>query len=113
MGGTDGKYRDGADITLTDGNIVTDVNGNGQPRAFILGGSKDAYTLYDGVENVYLALNSGDNALHGNATATEDKEKWSITFNDNCTIQSNAYPDRYIYYNASSPRFACYKTTSK
>ena len=113
MGGTNGKYRDGVDITLTDGKIVTDVNGNGQPRAFILGGSKDAYTLYDGVENVYLALNSGDNALHGNATATEDKEKWSITFNDNCTIQSNAYPDRYIYYNASSPRFACYKTTSK
>lgn len=112
IGATERTYRSSIDVTLSGNTVTTDVNGNGQPRAFILGGSNGAYTLYDNVEEVYLALNSSDNALHGNATATTDNEKWNITISDNTSIQNNAYPERYINCNPSANRFACYRTNS-
>ncbi len=112
MGATEKTYRSPINVTLSSNTITTDVNGNGQPRAFNLGGTVGAYTLYDGVEDVYLALNSSDNALHGNATATTDNAKWTITISGNSTIQNNAHSDRYINYNTTAKRFACYKTTS-
>lgn len=112
IGATEKTYRSSIDVTLSGNTVTTDVNGNGQPRAFILGGSNGAYTLYDNVEEVYLALNSSDNALHGNATATTDNEKWNITISDNTSIQNNAYPERYINCNPSANRFACYRTNS-
>lgn len=112
IGATERTYRSSIDVTLSGNTVTTDVNGNGQPRAFILGGSNGAYTLYDNVEEVYLALNSSDNALHGNATATADNEKWNITISDNTSIQNNAYPERYINCNPSANRFACYRTNS-
>ena len=112
MGEQNGKYRTPVDVTLSGSQITTDVNGNGQPRALNLGGTNGAYTLYDGVDKVYLALNSSDNALHNSNTATANNAKWSITFSSGCSIRNNAYTDRYINYNTSAERFACYKTTS-
>lgn len=109
---TEKTYRSPINVTLSGNTITTDVNGNGQPRAFNLGGTAGAYTLYDGVEDVYLALNSSDNALHGTTTTTTDNAKWTITISGNSTIQNNAYTDRYINYNTTAKHFACYKTAS-
>ncbi len=112
LGAFKNKYREEVSVTLSGNQITTDVNGNGQPRALNLGGTNGAYTLYDGVENVYLALTSDDNALHNSETATANKAKWTITFSNGCSIRNNAYTDRYINYNPSADRFACYETKS-
>lgn len=112
LGAFKDNYRKEVSVTLSGNSITTDVNGNGQPRALNLGGTSGAYTLYDGVENVYLAFSGSKNALHNSETATTDNAKWTITFNDDCIIQNNAYPQRYINHNSSAHRFACYETKS-
>ena len=112
MGEQNGKYRNPVGVTLSGNQITTNVNGNGQPRALNLGGTKGAYTLYDGVEKVYLALKTSDNELNGSTTATTNEAKWTITFGSGCSIRNNAHTDKYINYNSDKPRFACYKTSS-
>ena len=111
MGEQNGKYRTPVDVTLSGSQITTDVNGNGQPRALNLGGTNGAYTLYDGVDKVYLALNSSDKQINGNATATTNNEKWTITINNGtCTIANNGHDGWSIQYNKQSPRFTCYSS---
>lgn len=112
MGETNGKYREDINVMLSNNEITTNVNGDGQPRAFNLSGTAGAYTLYDSVEKVYLSYNGSKNELNSSTTATSDNAKWTITISGNSTIQNNAYTDRYINYNPSQPRFACYKTAS-
>lgn len=86
----------------------------GKPYQLILGMSNEAYTFYDATENVYLSLNSSDNKLGNKTDANTENAQWTISIdNDNTEISNMAYPDRYINYNITSPRFACYKTTSK
>lgn len=111
MGATEKTYRSPINVTLSGNTITTDVNGNGQPRAFNLGGTVGAYTLYDGVDKVYLALNKDNKQIDGNATATTNKEKWTITIdNGTCEIANNEYDGWSIQYNKQSPRFTCYSS---
>ena len=111
MGATEKTYRSPINVTLSGNTITTDVNGNGQPRAFNLGGTAGAYTLYDGVDKVYLALNKANKQIDGNATATTNKEKWTITIdNGTCEIANNEYDGWSIQYNKQSPRFTCYSS---
>lgn len=111
MGATEKTYRSPINVTLSGNTITTDVNGNGQPRAFNLGGTAGAYTLYDGVDKVYLALNKDNKQIDGNATATTNKEKWTITIdNGTCEIANNEYDGWSIQYNKQSPRFTCYSS---
>ena len=111
MGATEKTYRSPINVTLSGNTITTDVNGNGQPRAFNLGGTVSAYTLYDGVDKVYLALNKANKQIDGNATATTNKEKWTITIdNGTCEIANNEYDGWSIQYNKQSPRFTCYSS---
>lgn len=111
MGATEKTYRSPINVTLSGNTITTDVNGNGQPRAFNLGGTVGAYTLYDGVDKVYLALNKANKQIDGNATATTNKEKWTITIdNGTCEIANNEYDGWSIQYNKQSPRFTCYSS---
>ena len=111
MGATEKTYRSPINVTLSGNTITTDVNGNGQPRAFNLGGTVGAYTLYDGVDKVYLALNKDNKQIDGNATATTNKEKWTITIdNGTCEIANNEYDGWSIQYNKKSPRFTCYSS---
>ena len=112
LGASEGKYRKEVSVTLSGNSIKADVNGNGQPRALNLGGTNGAYTLYDGVENAYLALTSSNNALHNSETATTNDAKWTITFSGGCSIRNNAHTNRYINHNSSEHRFACYETKS-
>lgn len=111
MGATEKTYRSPINVTLSGNTITTDVNGNGQPRAFNLGGTVGAYTLYDGVDKVYLALNKANKQIDGNATAITNKEKWTITIdNGTCEIANNEYDGWSIQYNKQSPRFTCYSS---
>lgn len=108
------SIRNGAAVTISSDKIVTTVNESGKPYQMELGGKSGEYTLYSSADNVYLALNSSDNKLHGAETADTDNAKWTINVSaTDATISNNAYPERSINYNTGSPRFACYKATSK
>lgn len=108
------SIRNGAAVSISGNEITTEVNKEGKPYQLILGTADGAYTFYDATEKVYLSLNSSDNKL-GNATdANTENAQWTINLNGgNAEIGNKAYPDRYINYNKTSPRFACYKATSK
>lgn len=112
MAGSGKNIRNYASVTISNNVIKTTVNESGKPYQFILGGNSGAYTLYDTTEKVYLALTSSDNKLHSEESVSENS-KWSITISgSNAQITNNVYSDRFINYNSSSPRFACYKSTS-
>lgn len=67
-----------------------------------------AYTLFDASSQTYLALTSNNNKLHSVASADTDQAKWTITIDGQTATICNKQYDRYIRYNSSSPRFACY-----
>ncbi len=101
-----------AEVTVTDGEITTPVNVANAPYALVLGGRPGAWTFYDAVENNFLALTTDGNKLHSASSTTEQTAQWNITISSDATAQiaNLNYPNRSIRYNASSPRFACYKT---
>lgn len=107
-----GNYRLGASVTIEDNSItLTESNTSTTPYILTLGGSIGAWTFYDG-EN-YLSLTKDNNYLNTSATATSTNEQWSIDLSSSTgIIQNKAYTSRYIKYNTSNPRFACYKTSS-
>lgn len=104
-----------AEVTVNDNQTIkTEVGGSDQPYALTLGGSEGKWTFYDAVSKTYLALTADGNKLHSIAEANESAQ-WSISFSSdsNALIASNSYPNRYIEYNMSSPRFACYKASQQ
>lgn len=98
-----------AEVTIEGNAIETETGKAGYPYALTLGGKSGAWTLYDAVEGVYLALTSNNNKLHATTDSSTSGATWSISFTSGfAAISSNAYGDREIQYNASAPRFATY-----
>ena len=109
LGAQNSDVRGYSEVTINNGVIDTQVGGDGQPFALVLGGSQGGWSLYDPVGKVYLALNSSGNKLHTATAANSANALWSISFNgSSATIKNNAYDNRMIQYNSSAPRFACY-----
>ena len=106
------NYRTCAEVVPENGMITTEVNAEDMPRALVLGGGVGAWTFYDGVEACYLALTGSENKLHNLNSADSKDAQWSISISASglATLTNNARSDRSIQYNASSPRFACYKS---
>ena len=105
-----GNYRSGTSVTIADNTITTETNVSGKPYQLTLGGASGAWTFYDATSNAYLGLTSDANNLNDVATATTGTA-WTIDVTTNNSIKNNSYTSRYLKYNTSSPRFACYKTT--
>lgn len=110
-----GKYRDCADVTLTDDHTVTtETNQPGQPVSFTLeGGSQSGtWALHDNADNIYLALNHNENQLNSAKAPDTPNALWTISIaaDGTATIKSAAYPKRSLLYNAQDPRFACYQS---
>ena len=111
MGAQSGNFRSRVEIG-------TNVSGSGEGRqvswfdglaTFTLGGESGAWTFQDLDTDQYLRLDSDGNNLNSGASAT-----WTIAFESNAaTVSPENYSARAINYNSSSPRFACYKSTSK
>lgn len=111
MGAPDSDIRSHISIQIKNGQIETEVNGENQPRTFVLGYTGNLYTLFDNTENSYLSLNSDKNKLHGSTDKNSPNILWEINISGNNTdIRSNSYPERKIQYNTSAPRFACYSS---
>lgn len=113
LGAQNSDIRGYANVTVNGESITTAANGEGEPYALLLGGQSGAWTLYDQVQNVYLALTSAANKFHTATSATSSEAQWTITISSDATatIRNNKYDDRMVRYNAGSPRFAVYKTS--
>lgn len=86
MSGTTGKE------TITIANNSTTLEDNTAADIFTLGGSTDAWTLYN--EGKYLYSSSGTSL---STSLDSDVATWKISFdNNNAVIQSNAGDKRYI-----------------
>lgn len=99
-----------------DATITTLAGGSGLPYVLKLGGQAGAWTLYDQTGGVYLALTSAANKLHTTTSASETTAQWEIGIQGDggtATVTNRKYDDRSIQYNASSPRFACYKSAQQ
>lgn len=105
------NYRTGADVTISNNTITTETNASGKPNQLILGGNTGAWTLYDAKNDTYLGLTSDGNLLYNVASGT-DGSTWTIDVTADNIISNDKYNDRYLQYNANSPRFACYKLSS-
>lgn len=110
-----GDVRSASAVTITNDKIVTDVDTDGKPRQFLLGGSKGAYTFYSTVDKNYLAALSGKNKLQTTTDAGSANAKWDVTFvGEHANIKSCAFTSRSINYNKSTTptRFATYESKS-
>lgn len=106
-----GKAYSYVDVAVSGGQIVAEVNADGQPHELTIEGTEGCYTIFDTKLNAYLSLPSSDNALKTASTATGASEQWTISIaNGNAEIRNNKYTTRTIRYNTGSPRFACYTT---
>lgn len=104
-----GKAYSYTSVAISNNQITTEVNADGQPHELLLGGESGSYTIYDTKSMAYLSLPSSDNALKTSETITGPTEQWTISITDGyAEIQNNKYTNRTIRYNSGSPRFACY-----
>ena len=101
------------DATFSD-ESVTLKEGKANANILTLGGVEGAWTFATSIEsNKYLAYTGSGNYLESGANAAAASAQWTITFdeNGNALILSNNIEGRYINYNSSQPRFACYKSS--
>lgn len=111
-----GDIRSQVDVIIDNGiSITTETGTNGKPYALTLGSDDAGWTLYDATDKTYLTLTADANKLHSSATATEKNAHWNISVSagGDAVISNAHYPERSINYNSGSPRFACYKASSK
>ena len=108
-----GKFQ--ASVSATINGNIADLNDTIQIVTLVKVGDYwalklgDKYLNYTGSENeVYLTTKT-------NLTSTDKAYLWDITVDSTGTvvIQNESVSERVLQYNASSPRFACYKSTQK
>lgn len=106
--------RSGASVSIsTDGTIKTEVDAKGKPRQLMLGGEEKAYTLYVIADKSYLSLTSNNNKLSNASDTKRPTAKWDISIGSTgAVITNSSFATRYIRYNISSPRFACYTSST-
>ena len=103
---------DAITVTLgTDPNSTTDV------FQFTLGGSANAWTLFDAVKGGYLYASSSASNQLKTQTTLDANGQWSITFNNDGTAEVIAQGDNErnnmrFNPNNGSPLFSCYSETS-
>lgn len=107
-----GTVYNGVNVNISN-NIITTATGKGLPHTIVLGGSEGAWTLYDSVDGKYIALLANKNGI-AQSNEVNANSQWTIKVSsDATTITSNAFTNRQIQWNTSSPRFACYTGTQQ
>ena len=118
MGALNSTYHDGVSASIS-GEIITDPS---NVAILTLGGEEGAWTLQSSLTGNYLKLGNYENTLTENQSITVN-EKWKISIDNDGNAQIVNYyygtksasdkTVRYIQWNKSSPRFACYTGTQK
>ena len=101
------------EATFSDESVAL-TEGKANANFLTLGGDEGAWTFATSIEtNKYLAYTGGGNYLESGASAETASAQWIITFDEdgNARILNTNESGRYIRYNSSQPRFACYKST--
>ena len=99
----------GPNIETTDGKKVVDISNTEGILEMTLGGNSNGWTFDTG--NGYLNYDGNNhNSLHISNDATINGSKWTAADTEFgfVSLQNVGKTDRYIRYNSSSPRFACY-----
>lgn len=107
-----GTYRKSTPVSLSN-NQVTDIQ---EAKIFTLGVTSSGYTFYSDDEKHYLSYGGSGNALNtvANIPSKSNIAYWNISISNDITkIFNSATATFEIQYNASSPRFACYKSTQQ
>lgn len=116
MAHQDGTSRKHADVTISNGAIVTEVNSSGKPYELTLGTTSNGnYTLYDETDKLYLAHTSSSNGINTANSEGATGAQWTISFSGYNAIITNTKSKFVIKYNTSSSNgqiFRCYNSTS-
>lgn len=108
------NIRSYASVSISDQSITTETGEKGYPYALTIGRQGSHYTFYDAVGGYYLALTSSDNKLHTSTDPANADAQWTVSISSGVTvIKHSERSERSIQYNASSPRFACYKSAQR
>lgn len=106
-----GKYFNGVNVSVSNSTITT-AAGTGLPHQVRLGGSSNAWTLYDVEDNAYLAKITSKNAVDETSDGSLATSLWSISFsNGNADVSNNGASGYFLKWNNSAPRFTCYTST--
>ncbi len=112
-GNNAGNFRNSTNVYLRDNKVVQDS----EVSVLTLGVEEVAgacqYTLNDGNFVLYFADNG--NKVNTGAAQTNSSDKWYIEANDDGTfaIRNLAFTERFLQYNTTSPRFACYRDSQE
>lgn len=103
---TSTKYGESVTSGFTLNNGVITLSENSSAKVLTLGGAAGLWTFQ--LDNSYLSW-TGGNSLSAASTVSEDTQ-WIINIANNgeATIRNRNNNERYLRYNYSSPRFACY-----
>ena len=94
--------------------VATDPSQQDAPFEFTLGGSADAWTIYDPLNDGYLCAPGGGNYLRTQSTL-DDKGQWSITEGEGggfIPVSNGGVEQNIMRYNITSTLFGCYKESS-
>lgn len=109
--GFNGDYGLGGDIPINEGTITVGDVANRSAAVLTLEEGSTAGTYSFKLGDVYLSLNSDGNKLHTSGEKTANSS-WTIEITDGeASIKNAKYTSRYLQWNTSSPRFACYTGT--
>lgn len=96
--------------------ILTGTSAVTESTEFHLAKVGDSWTIQEVAAGTYLYFTGSSNKVYsGNGSAESDSSyQWSLEQSSNLIkIVNGKSADRFLQYNASSSRFACYKTSSK
>ncbi len=110
MGAQDGGIRSRVSVKITD-NVIEQTEGVSE---FVISGpSSNGWTIYENISSpVYLKAVDANNVY--SSGELDDNCYWSLSVDEDyyTTIVSNTFTTRYLQYNNSNPRFACYQKSS-
>ena len=108
LGSQNNNYREAEQIQKNSDGYSLENTGNTQQLTVV---AISPYIF--STNNGYLYYSGSDNSLEEQNTIS-NKGKWNVTFSGNeAKIQNYTYSGRYLQYNPSAPRFACYNNTQQ
>lgn len=105
-----GTYFENSSITVSGNNIINpstaivwkiETNGSGR-------------TIYNEASSKYVSYTGSSNSAYAVSSVSTDNQRWTFNYISSLfTIKNVAIPARFLQYNSSSPRFACYDNASQ
>jgi len=90
-------------LTNPSSSIVWKIETNGSGR-----------TIFNEVSAKYVSYTGSSNDLQIVDAVTTNNQRWNFAYSSNVfTVRNTAIDSRYLQYNSSSPRFACYTNSQQ